>query len=181
MPDVVNQLNWEKKAEHYDVYNFYRHLIALRRISPNLRLSSADEVNQKLVFEKTNDSNLIAYRYLGDENTPEIVVVHANKSFGSYTPDKDYISITDIEGNLDAHGISKVKSGTAINILNYNTLILVEDNGMFNYNPGAKPYTFYTESSDVNLGVILAISITIVVIGLGGAIGYIIYKRQPQD
>lgn len=49
-PDAVNMLRWQKKAENYDVFAYYRGLIALRRAHPLFRLETAEEVKRALKF-----------------------------------------------------------------------------------------------------------------------------------
>ncbi len=185
LPDVVNQLNWEDKIKYYEVFDFYRHLIAIRRILPNLRLHSADKVSNKLTFENVGNNNQITYRIKGDNETPEIVVVHTNNSFGSFVADKNYIRLINKLGQADAHGISKVSAGTTLDIDNYSTLILVEDNEeLFNYNPGAEPYYFGTpthttgEPKTVSLGLILGITIPVLLVGVGVVVFFILKKKK---
>lgn len=179
LPDRVNQLNWENKAKYYSVYDYYRHLIAFRRIMPSLRLSSADEIKSRLEFIDPENTNLLMYRIKGNETTPEVVIVHSNKGFGSYTTTKNYIRLTNNLQRFDAHGISKVKTGITLDITEFSTLILVEDNGIFNYEPGAKPYSFFTQpKGSANLGLILGIAIPLVLIGVGIGVFVVIKKRK---
>jgi pullulanase len=49
-PDAVNMLRWQKKADNYDVFAYYRGLIALRRAHPLFRLGTAGEVKEALKF-----------------------------------------------------------------------------------------------------------------------------------
>ncbi len=48
--DAVNMIRWPKKAEHHDVYEYYRGLVALRRAHPLFRLETADEVKSAVKF-----------------------------------------------------------------------------------------------------------------------------------
>ena len=49
-PDPVNMIRWRMKAEHHDVFDYYRGLIALRRAHPLFRLQTAAEVRRGLGF-----------------------------------------------------------------------------------------------------------------------------------
>ena len=181
LPDTVNQLNWENKAKYYDVYNYYRHLIAFRRIMPSLRLNSPEAIKQRLEFIDPENNKQLMYRIKGDDNTPDIVVVHTNKSFGSFTTDKDYIRITNNMAQADAHGFMKVPKGTKLSLIEFSSLILVEDNGKFNYNPGAQPYNFSTpRSASRNVGLILGITIPIVVLAIAGIVVLITIKKRKS-
>ena len=49
-PDSINMIRWREKAEHYDVYEYYQGLIALRQAHPLFRLETADEVRRAVKF-----------------------------------------------------------------------------------------------------------------------------------
>ncbi len=182
LPDSVNQLNWADKAKYYQVYDYYRHLIALRRITPSFRLNSATEIKERLEFINPQNTNLLIYKIKGEADAPEIVIVHTNSNFGSYTIDKDYIRITNNLGQLDAHGISKVSNGMTLNLTEFSTLILIEDNGNFNYNPGAKPYVFTSKKAGAaNTALVLGIVIPMsLVVAFGITFLIIFIKRKKQ-
>jgi pullulanase len=49
-PDAVNMIRWREKAEQYDVVEYYRGLIELRRAHPLFRLETAGEARGALKF-----------------------------------------------------------------------------------------------------------------------------------
>jgi pullulanase len=49
-PDAVNMIRWREKAEQYDVVEYYRGLIELRRAHPLFRLETADEARGAVKF-----------------------------------------------------------------------------------------------------------------------------------
>jgi pullulanase len=49
-PDAVNMIRWREKAEQYDVVEYYRGLIELRRAHPLFRLDTADDVRGAVKF-----------------------------------------------------------------------------------------------------------------------------------
>jgi pullulanase len=49
-PDAINMLRWQKKADNFDVFAYYRGLIALRRAHSLFRLETAEEVKKALKF-----------------------------------------------------------------------------------------------------------------------------------
>jgi pullulanase len=66
-PDAVNMLRWQQKAAHYDVYEYYRGLIALRRAHPLFRLETAEAVRAAVSFldhdlELTVPDGCVAYQ-----------------------------------------------------------------------------------------------------------------------
>ena len=91
--DDVNMIRWRRKAEHRELFDYYRGLIALRRTHPVFRLRTADEVRQRLRFLDELDLPLpggcLGYRLDGKGTgdawskalvllnpTPEVVVFH---------------------------------------------------------------------------------------------------------
>jgi len=185
LPDSVNQLNWDDKAKYYEVYYFYRHLIALRRVVPSFRLSSSSEITERLEFLDPTNNNQIAYRIKSTETEPGVLVVHTNKEFGSFITDKDYIRITNNLGQANAHGFSKIKSGATINIAEFSTLILIEDTGSstFNYNPEAKPYSFSgnVRSQSNNMGLIIGLVVGGIAVSAAIITLLIVLKKSKQS
>lgn len=49
-PDHVNQLDWERKGEFYDLFRYTKDLIALRKSRPAFRLRTGEEVRRFLQF-----------------------------------------------------------------------------------------------------------------------------------
>jgi pullulanase len=59
-PDVVNRLEWSRKSEYNNLYEYYRGLIALRKETPGFRLRTADEIATSIEFMET-EPHLMAY------------------------------------------------------------------------------------------------------------------------
>ena len=66
-PDEINQINWEAKTEFGSHVERYKELITLRREHSSFRLSSADEIRQRLKFIDTPDG-IIAYEIAAPED-----------------------------------------------------------------------------------------------------------------
>ena len=60
-PDSINIIPWENK-EKYDLWEYYREMIAIRRSHKAFRLGSAEAIQQHVSFVPTGDENLIIYR-----------------------------------------------------------------------------------------------------------------------
>ena len=50
LPDSINQLVWGNKAAYYDVFTFYRDLVALRRNHPAFRMPATEMIVRHLSF-----------------------------------------------------------------------------------------------------------------------------------
>lgn len=59
-PDATNQIDWNWKVDHYDVFEYYQGLINLRRHTDVFSMDDADMVRDNLYFLSTG-SNFISY------------------------------------------------------------------------------------------------------------------------
>jgi pullulanase len=60
-PDLINQLDWERKPEYQDVFQYYRALVHLRKNIPALRMRSSDDIRRYLRFLPVCQVNIISY------------------------------------------------------------------------------------------------------------------------
>lgn len=67
LPDSINQIDWNWKTVHKDVFDYYKGLVALRKAHPAFRMPSAAMVNEHLEFIKT-EPGLIGYHIKGNAN-----------------------------------------------------------------------------------------------------------------
>lgn len=68
LTDSINQIDWSWKMKNADVVNYYKNLISLRKQHPAFRMTSADEVREKLAFKKT-ENGLISYQISNHANS----------------------------------------------------------------------------------------------------------------
>ncbi len=76
--DAVNALQWEQRVVEFDMVEYVRGLVALRKAHPAFRMRTADQVRANLRFMST-DSSTIAYVLNGTavrDLWSEIVVIH---------------------------------------------------------------------------------------------------------
>lgn len=60
-PDSINIIPWENKSK-YDLWEYYREIIAIRRAHKGFRLGSAELVKKHCEFMPTDNEHLIIYR-----------------------------------------------------------------------------------------------------------------------
>lgn len=79
-PDSVNMVRWNLKAENNDVFKYYKDLYKFRSEHESFKLTSADEIAQKLTFiddDNTKNQTSIIYRIQNDNDTyGDMIVIH---------------------------------------------------------------------------------------------------------
>lgn len=76
--DSVNQLDWVRKKQFSDLFEYYKGLIALRKAYPAFRMSTGDDVRKNIEFFDTGSPTVIGYTIAanaGGGNNPAITVV----------------------------------------------------------------------------------------------------------
>ncbi len=58
-PDAINQIDWNRKAEYQEVFEYYKGLISLRKAYPAMRLETQQEVEQWITFFDDSGESLI--------------------------------------------------------------------------------------------------------------------------
>ena len=59
--DTINQLDWDRKNQFIDVYEYYKGLIQLRKNHPAFRMPSTVMIQKHLEFLPITEGNLVAY------------------------------------------------------------------------------------------------------------------------
>lgn len=70
-PDDINAIDWNKKADYKDQFNYYKGLTELRRNHPAFRMTTAADIAKHIVFDKIDSEkipNLISYSIKGNAN-----------------------------------------------------------------------------------------------------------------
>jgi pullulanase len=65
-PDSVNQVDWQLKREHYDLFTYVRDLIALRKAHPMFRLRTRPQVASRVQFLPTRDDKTLMFTINGE-------------------------------------------------------------------------------------------------------------------
>jgi pullulanase len=61
LADAVNQLNWTRKHQYKDLFNFTRDLIYLRKSHPAFRMTSSAQIREHLEFLPHEDENVTGF------------------------------------------------------------------------------------------------------------------------
>ena len=76
--DEINKLNWKRKSEFKEVFNYYKGLIELRKKHPAFRMTAAEEISRNLSFMEMPALNMVGYtlkNHAGYDEWEEIVVL----------------------------------------------------------------------------------------------------------
>jgi len=93
-PDSVNQIDWNRKEEYSDVFEYYKKLIQLRKNHPAFRMNSAEQIRENLNFCTQYEMGVVSYciegKSVGDSWESIIIIFNAKN---------DEVSIPLPEGN----------------------------------------------------------------------------------
>jgi len=83
-PDFINQIVWNSKYDHFELFEYYRGLIELRKKHPAFRMTKAEMIRNHLKFISSPVTNTIAYNITdnanGDSYADIVVIFNANSS-----------------------------------------------------------------------------------------------------
>lgn len=100
-PDSVNKMDWNRKHQYKDIFEYYKGLIALRKAHPAFRMTKTADIQRNLSFIETNDKSIaytIANSANGDKWSQIVVMVNADvKEIEVTLPGKGWIAVVDGE------------------------------------------------------------------------------------
>lgn len=139
-PDSVNKLDWTRKQQYNDVFDYYKGLINLRKSHKAFRMNTTKEIQDNLSFLKAGkdfaDKNLVAYiidgKSVGDSWDKIAVVFNPNQEEAEVKlPGKDWTVVVD----GDKAGTSKISTINGDNIkIPANASYVLVDNDSYNRN-----------------------------------------------
>jgi len=117
-PDSINRIDWNLKTEYKDVFNYYKGLIALRRLHSAFRMPTQEMVQQHLKFISMHTPNVVAYMltdHVNDEVWKDILVIYNGnrKPVSVQIPEGEW-NVVCHNGVINLTGISLVKSTTFV-------------------------------------------------------------------
>lgn len=117
-PDSINRIDWTRKTQYPDVFDFYRSLIRMRKNHPAFRMTSTDQIQQHLRFLETDDDLLVAYTISGNANGDAwediLVVLNGHRSELSLNlPEGKWTVVLD-GATVDESGITGVEDRVTV-------------------------------------------------------------------
>ena len=126
-PDDINAIDWTRKAQHADVYAYYRGLIQLRRHHPAFHLGDGDLVRQHLEFLPVEGDCVVAYRlkeHAGGDTWEDIVVVlNARREPARVSLPEGRWTVVCRDGIINEEGLGTV-SGSEVSVPMQSAMIL---------------------------------------------------------
>ena len=117
-PDSINAIDWKRKAEHADVFDYYKGLIQLRKNHPAFRMGDADLVRKHLEFLPVEGSNLIAYRLKEHANSDAwediIVALNSRKEPAKLTVPEGKYTVVCKDGFISEKGLGTLYGSEVI-------------------------------------------------------------------
>ncbi|MCB2218764.1 MAG: type I pullulanase [Bacteroidetes bacterium] len=116
LPDSVNQINWQWKVDHHDVFEYYQSLIALRKSHPAFCMPSGNMVRENLWFLET-EPGMVGYTIngepMGDAWTEMLVCYNANRKAKQIEVEGSW-TIAVLGDQFDESGIKTVSNNIEI-------------------------------------------------------------------
>ena len=82
-PDSINWLDWDRKIEFKDIFEYYKELIAFRKAHPALRMSSETQIRSNIEFLDNTPQNIVAFilknHANGDSFKNILIIYNSNK------------------------------------------------------------------------------------------------------
>ena len=83
-PDSINQINWNQKSTNFQIFEYYRSLIELRKNHPAFRMTTADQIREHLIFSSDYQPGVISYVLVNHANNDEwrtiLLVFNGNRA-----------------------------------------------------------------------------------------------------
>ena len=115
-PDSINHLEWSNLQHYPQVFEYYKHLIHLRKHHPAFRLGSAELVCQHLEFLETPEQ-VVAFQLKDlqgiDDWQQIIVILNASKESQDITIPQGNYTVVCQEGRIDENGLGNIQGQTA--------------------------------------------------------------------
>ena len=126
-PDEINAIDWTRRTEHADVFEYYKGLILLRKAHPAFRLGRADLVKKHLEFLPVDGDRVVAYRLKdhagGDVWRDIIVVLNARREMAKVAVPQGNYTMVCRDGIINPKGLGQVK-GTELLVPAQSALIV---------------------------------------------------------
>ena len=128
-PDSINIIPWENKREYYDLFEYYKQMIAIRRAHKGFRLGTAALVKEHVSFLMTDNPQLIIYSIKDLEGIDTakslIVLLNGGAKIAEAEVDEGTYTVLAHDGQADVQGLGEIQGGKVV-VEPYSATILAE-------------------------------------------------------
>ena len=129
-PDSINIIPWENKREYYDLFEYYKQMIAIRHAHKGFRLGYAEAVQEHVEFLDADNEQVIVYRIKdleGLDTAKSLIVVlnGSEKAAQVEIPEGEYTLLA-FNGEANVNGLSELHESQAL-VAPYSATILAEN------------------------------------------------------
>lgn len=126
-PDSINAIDWSRKTQNKEVFDYYKSLIDLRKSHPAFRMGSANLVREHLQFLPVDGDNVVAYIIKDNANGDtwkNIIVVFNGRdtAIQQQIPAGKY-TVVCRDGKIDKNGMGTV-NGPEVTVPAQSALII---------------------------------------------------------
>jgi pullulanase len=130
--DSVNQIDWNRKKEYYDVFEYFRKLIELRKNHPAFRLNETSQIQKYIHFCTEYKIGVVSYCIDGAEvgdSWKHITLLFngSRKEIVHPLPEGTYRIAVNGDGFLDKHQGEVVSNEVKLNAVSMMILVKTED------------------------------------------------------
>jgi pullulanase len=130
-PDSINQIDWRRKSQYQEVYEYVKALIQLRKNHPAFRMPTAEMIRRNLQFLPVSDSQeLVVYRINhganGDRWQNILVLLNGSAKATNYPLPAGTWTVVADENSVDEQGL-RVLRGTKVTVPGTSLMILMAE------------------------------------------------------
>jgi len=126
-PDAINQIDWLRKSEYHDVFEYFRQLISLRKNHPAFRIPDAESLRANLDFCTQYQIGVVSYCLKSNANGDSWgrinVIFNGNtEAVKIPLPEGEYTLIVHDNG-IDENGLDQLKNEVEVAPLSMSLLV----------------------------------------------------------
>lgn len=187
-PDSVNAIDWTLAETNSDMVDFYKQLIALRKNTPQFRLSTKKQIDECVSIPDPEMKDGVVSYVIKDPNSDEYVVVLFNVTESAVDvqiPNGTYsVYVNGNEANA-VTALSEV-NGSSVNVGSFSAMVMKSTSAlskdavyawMNKVNPEKYPLE---EESNLGLALGLGIGIPVAVLIAGGVVFGVMYSKKKK-
>ncbi len=171
-PDSTNQLRWDLMVQetNYEVYQYYKEMIAFRLGHPAFRMTTADEVLAAIDFIDYEDDSVIAYTissYANGDSFDTILVIHNTDDFAKYPLPEGEWNLVGNSSGISNEVIKTYVDGSDFIALENETLVFYQ--GVV-VNP--------VDDTPTGCGSCDSLTYSTIFFGMLALVGFFVYRRK---